>query len=151
MVEPRPGAEGRRERALGRRRRRHHQRPRRRRPAARRSGNDKLLGGDGNDLLKGDGDSNPDNFPDDDTLQGDGGNDTLEGDEGSDTLIGSAGTDTASYEDHIANIIATLDGAKNDGSPTLNEVDWTRATSRTWWAAGNDSLPGRGASTASTA
>ena len=51
----------------------------------------------------------------------------LEGDEDSDTLIGLAGIDTASYIDHESDVVATLDGVKNDGTAAKSEVDWIKS------------------------
>ena len=102
-----------------------------------------LIGGDGNDVLKGDGSKNVlVGGPGDDLLQGHGGdddlsgengNDSLEGGEGADAMDGGGnddlmfggfgndsydggdGTDTADFSDATTPVSVTLDGAANDG------------------------------------
>jgi Ca2+-binding RTX toxin-like protein len=50
-----------------------------------------------------------------DTMLGNGGNDILDGGAGFDQMSGGGGTDIASWEDATGPVIATLDGAANDG------------------------------------
>ena len=54
------------------------------------AGHDTLIGGSGNDMLKGDYTTG---FAGNDTLEGNGGDDWLEGNKGNDTLVGGAGDD----------------------------------------------------------
>lgn len=72
-----------------------------------------LIGGSGNDLLRGDGAAN--------TIDGGGGNDYLLGRLGADVLKGGAGVDTVDYSDRTqrgVSVRADLDGApRDDGQP----------------------------------
>lgn len=84
-----------------------------------------LTGGAAGDRLTGSGDAETlvGGFGND-QLFGLGGADVLTGGIGSDDLNGGAGSDTASYADHAAGVIVSLDGAANDG--TGAEVDNAR-------------------------
>lgn len=72
-----------------------------------------LRGGDGNDDLHG-------GFGFD-TLRGEEGDDVLDGGLDTDLLVGGHGRDTASYADRIQPVVASLDGAANDGAGAENE------------------------------
>ena len=52
----------------------------------------------------------------DDRLEGSGGPNTLDGGAGGDFMIGNGGLDTATYADHLEDVIADLDGVADDGS-----------------------------------
>jgi Ca2+-binding RTX toxin-like protein len=87
---------------------------------------ERLTGGQGADLLIGNGDGNVlDGQAGGDRLQGQAGDDTLLGGDANDYMLGGAGADvqtggggadTAAYTDHAAGVAATLDGVANDGS-----------------------------------
>ena len=69
-----------------------------------------VLGGAGDDLLIGAAQAN--------ALDGGGGDDELDGGGGADVLSGGAGFDVASYTQHIAGVVADLDGQSgDDGEP----------------------------------
>jgi len=70
------------------------------------TGNDTLIGGDG-----------------DDTLNGAQGNDTLIGGGGADVFNGNQSTDTVDYTGRTAGLQVTIDGVANDGDGTLPEGD----------------------------
>ena len=70
-----------------------------------------IFGGDGNDLISGGDRSN--------RLCGEAGNDTLLGSTGRDQFIGGAGNDTADYSQRLDDLVITLDGKPNDGTPTV--------------------------------
>ena len=102
-----------------------------------------LTGGDGKDLLKGNGDANlMAGGPGDDLIQGHGGHDDLDGEDGNDSLEGGEGgdamdggpgndlmfggfgndaydggdgIDTADFSDATTPVSVTIDGAANDG------------------------------------
>ena len=110
--------------------------------------------GDGDDAidLTGSVPASVDGQSGDDRISTGSGNDTLDGGSGSDTLDGGAGTDTidgggdgdlASYRNHTAPLVLTLDGAANDGQPGENDrigsdVEWVTGGS------GPDSITGDG-------
>jgi len=73
-----------------------------------------VLGGDGNDLISGGDRSN--------RLCGENGNDTLVGSSGRDQFIGGLGTDTADYSQRLDDLVITLDGKPNDGTPTVAQT-----------------------------
>ena len=90
------------------------------------------------DVTGGDGDDNLSGGPDDDDLDGDEGNDTLNGNDGNDDLedghtgfttggndimIGGNGRDSAGGTRRELPTSITLDGAANDGFPSLGEAD----------------------------
>ena len=62
-----------------------------------------LLGGDGADAMIGGA-----------------GGDLLVGGAGGDTMSGGPGQDRASYRDHASGVVASLDGARNDGTPSVD-------------------------------
>jgi Ca2+-binding RTX toxin-like protein len=66
-----------------------------------------ILGGSAGDRLTGGGGANE--------LHGNAGDDVLAGGPGADLLAGGGGQDTASYAERVAKVIASLDGARNDG------------------------------------
>ena len=70
-----------------------------------------IFGGDGNDLLSGGGRSN--------RLCGEAGHDTLVGSTGRDQFIGGGGIDTADYSQRLDDLVISLDGKPNDGTPTV--------------------------------
>lgn len=70
-----------------------------------------IFGGDGNDVLSGGDRSN--------RLCGEGGHDILIGSTGRDQFIGGSGTDTADYSQRLDDLVITLDGKPNDGTPTV--------------------------------
>ncbi len=74
---------------------------------------EKVIGTDGADSLTGGTGA--------DTLVGGAGNDKLVGGLGGDVLKGGTGFDSVSYEDHAVRVVATIDGAANDGA--LGESD----------------------------
>ncbi len=73
-----------------------------------------ILGGDGNDLISGGDRSN--------RLCGEAGNDTLVGSTGRDQFIGGLGTDTADYSQRLDDLVISLDGKPNDGTPTVGQT-----------------------------
>src|SRR5689334_14971075 len=80
------------------------------------AGTDSIRGGGGADTLDGgDGRDTVDGQAGNDTVRGGAGRDLLIGGAGKDVLEGGADTDTASFEDHTAAVIVTLDNAANDG------------------------------------
>ena len=70
-----------------------------------------IFGGDGNDVLSGGDRSN--------RLCGEAGNDKLIGSSGRDQFIGGLGTDTADYSQRLDDLVISLDGKPNDGTPTV--------------------------------
>ena len=92
-----------------------------------------LLGGDGTD-----------------TLIGGAGGDLLVGGGGADTMSGGSGIDRASYADHAGGVVATLDGARNDGTPGVDGGTTTGAdqidtdVEQLQGGKGNDHLVGNG-------
>jgi Ca2+-binding RTX toxin-like protein len=70
-----------------------------------------IFGGDGNDLISGGDRSN--------RLCGEAGHDTLVGSTGRDQFIGGPGIDTADYSKRLDDLVITLDGKPNDGTPTV--------------------------------
>lgn len=70
-----------------------------------------LFGGDGNDRLSGGTRSN--------RLCGEAGHDTLVGSTGRDQFVGGLGIDTADYSQRLDDLVITLDGKPNDGTPTV--------------------------------
>jgi Ca2+-binding RTX toxin-like protein len=75
---------------------------------------DTLHGGGGNDGLHGGG-----SF---DYLAGDAGNDLLDGGLSGDQLVGGSGRDYADYSKRTVPIVASLDGAMNDGQAGENDL-----------------------------
>jgi Ca2+-binding RTX toxin-like protein len=85
-----------------------------------------LIGGDHNDKLSGDGDTNQlfggdggdelNGLGGPDTLNGEGSNDTFIPSAGADNMIGGVGIDTGDYSARIAPQSLTLDALPNDGS-----------------------------------
>ncbi len=73
-----------------------------------------IFGGLGNDKLSGGARSNK--------LVGEAGNDVLIGSSGRDQLSGGPGTDTADYSSRLDDLVITLDGKPNDGTPTVGTV-----------------------------
>ena len=73
-----------------------------------------IFGGDGNDLLSGGGRSN--------RLCGEAGHDTLVGSTGRDQFIGGIGIDTANFSQRLDDLVITLDGKPNDGTPTVGQT-----------------------------
>jgi uncharacterized delta-60 repeat protein len=71
------------------------------------AGNDQLFGGGGNDTLRG-GSGN-------DTLKGEDGDDKLDGGTGADDLSGGLGVDLLDYSSRTNSVFVTLDNAANDG------------------------------------
>jgi Ca2+-binding RTX toxin-like protein len=78
-------------------------------------------GGQGDDTLTGDADSNVlSGGPGDDTLNGGGGNDTFDAEQesGADEFSGGPGNDTVDWGDESSPVLVTVDGAANDGADT---------------------------------
>lgn len=73
-----------------------------------------IFGGDGNDLLSGGSRSN--------RLCGEAGHDTLVGSTGRDQFIGGIGIDTADYSKRLDDLVISLDGKPNDGTPTVGQT-----------------------------
>jgi Ca2+-binding RTX toxin-like protein len=73
-----------------------------------------IFGGDGNDLISGGDRSN--------RLCGEAGHDTLVGSTGRDQFIGGPGIDTADYSKRLDDLVITLDGKPNDGTPTVGQT-----------------------------
>jgi Ca2+-binding RTX toxin-like protein len=72
-----------------------------------------IFGGDGNDLISGGDRSNK--------LCGETGHDTLVGSTGRDQFVGGPGIDTADYSKRLDDLVITLDGKPNDGTPTVGQ------------------------------
>lgn len=100
------------------------------------AGNDTLVGGDNNDRLLGGADA--------DSLLGGAGDDQLAPGRGKDTLSGGIGTDRADYSYEAKPVIASIDGAANDGTKgeqdnISTDVEDIRG------GTGNDTFTGSGA------
>ncbi|MEA2397639.1 MAG: hypothetical protein QOK25_1195 [Thermoleophilaceae bacterium] len=92
-------------------------------PAAKKKkdGNDKLIGGPGNDALYGAGGNDTlTGGPGNDRLYGGGGNDKLTGGAGVDSFFGGAGNDTISARDHVKE---TIDCGKGKDRATVDKKD----------------------------
>ena len=72
-----------------------------------------LIGGSAGDMLRGGSGGN--------VLQGGGGDDTLDGGTGPDNLNGGGGTDTVTYASRSTGVMASLDGAADDGEAGEND------------------------------
>lgn len=99
------------------------------------TGADVLDGGSADDILLGESSS--------DTLRGGSGNDRLDGGTGSDKLGGGTGTDTASYASRKANVVADLDGVRDDGAAGERDTIGTDVEGLIG-GLGNDTLTGDG-------
>jgi Ca2+-binding RTX toxin-like protein len=98
---------------------------------------DTLIGGAGNDSLHGSDGSH-------DKLYGEQGDDLLDGGIGLDDLFGGGDTDLADYSSRTTGIVASLDGAANDGAPgendfIANDVEGVQGGSGNDTINGNDS------------
>jgi Ca2+-binding RTX toxin-like protein len=91
-----------------------------------------IIGGNGDDTLTGNASGN--------VIRGLGGDDTIAGGAGADVIDGGAGTDTATYADHAAAVVASLDGLANDGS--TGELDNVINTENLIGGGGSDTLTG---------
>jgi Ca2+-binding RTX toxin-like protein len=120
--------------------------------------NEILIGGKGNDVLTGSADPNG-NFGEkfiasnkllggdgNDTLKGLDGNDTLDGGLGADVFEGGDGIDTADYSKRSENLVIRLDGLANDGKfarKTGSEGDnVTLDVENVWGGSGWDAIFG---------
>lgn len=97
-------------------------------------GTDCLSGGNGNDFLIG-GAGN-------DELHGRAGRDSLRGGAGSDELFGEEDEDTGDYSDHSTNVIASLNGLADDGTPGAESDNLATDIENIIGGTGNDSLSG---------
>jgi Ca2+-binding RTX toxin-like protein len=84
-------------------------------------GHDQLFGGVGDDELFG-GNESP-GIPADDLLVGGPGDDVLWNESGADVFLGGAGSDTANYSRTFFGVHVSLDGVRNDGTNTEDNVD----------------------------
>jgi Ca2+-binding RTX toxin-like protein len=124
----------------------------------------RLFGGDGNDVIRLGASAAPSILNGDagnDALSGGPGDDTLDGGDGADVMGGGAGRDLVSYRSRTTPVIATIDGAANDGvagegDNILGDVEdvfggsandvlaGSAADNRLLGAGGNDTLLGVG-------
>ena len=80
-------------------------------------GSTSLIGGNGNDTLRGDSLSTIMYYggPGNDTLRGGAGTDIFDGGPGDDRMTGAGGLDSVRYGDRLGRVVADIDGQADDG------------------------------------